>query len=226
MFILPPSDGTARLPVKIFSGIDYIVEKTVNSFVKNIHVVDVRISSHSHKDSPHVSVLILYEGDETLPGHASGSGWGGEQTASMPRRSAEMTKRIARENVEATAYPVAVAVWVAAATLHHDAGGIGEFKAVEIYEKVVEQGICGVRKQNTISSNITQYCVANAKPGQGNHRKLYRVGHGRYRLYRPTDDCSPGREGGPAEPRQDEIPDKYKYLLDWYIDVYCKTHPQ
>lgn len=62
------------MPVKIFSGVDYIVEKSVNRFVKDVRVVDVRVSSHSHKDSSRVTVLILYEGGEGLPAHASGPG--------------------------------------------------------------------------------------------------------------------------------------------------------
>ena len=67
----------AALPVKIFSGVDYIVEKSVNSFVKDVRVLDVRVSSHAHKDSSRVTVLILYEGGENLPAHASGPGLGG-----------------------------------------------------------------------------------------------------------------------------------------------------
>ena len=65
------------MPVRIFSGVDYVVEKSVNSFVKNVRVVDVRISSHAHKDTSRVTVLVLYEGGENLPAHASGPGLGG-----------------------------------------------------------------------------------------------------------------------------------------------------
>ena len=81
MLILPSPGGRRYLPVKIFSGVDYIVEKSVNSFVKNVRVLDVRISSHSHKDSSRVTVLILYEGGAGLPAHASGPGLGGGPAA-------------------------------------------------------------------------------------------------------------------------------------------------
>jgi len=74
MLILPRPRGGARLPVRIFSGVDYVVEKSVNSFVKNVRVIDVRISSHPHKDSSRVTVLVLYEGGEGMPAHAQGPG--------------------------------------------------------------------------------------------------------------------------------------------------------
>lgn len=64
------------MPVKIFSGVDYIVEKSVNGFIRNVKVLDVRITSHTHNSKPHVSVLIHYEG--TPPVHATGPGLVGE----------------------------------------------------------------------------------------------------------------------------------------------------
>ena len=60
------------MPVKIFSGVDYIVEKSINKFIKDVKVIDIQISSHVHNDKPQVSVLILYEGDP--PAHATGPG--------------------------------------------------------------------------------------------------------------------------------------------------------
>ncbi len=60
------------MPVKIFSGVDYVVERSVNRFAKDVKVVDVRISTHVHGDKPQVTVLVLYEG--TPPAHAAGPG--------------------------------------------------------------------------------------------------------------------------------------------------------
>lgn len=61
------------MPVRIFSGADYIVEKSVNQFVKDVKVIDIKISSHlSSNNKSIVSVLIHYEG--TSPSHADGPG--------------------------------------------------------------------------------------------------------------------------------------------------------
>ena len=77
MILAGPARAAQGMPVKIFSGVDYIVEKSVNRFVKDVRVVDVRVSSHAHKDTSRVTVLVLYEGGENLPPHASGPGLGG-----------------------------------------------------------------------------------------------------------------------------------------------------
>jgi hypothetical protein len=51
---------------------------------------------------------------------------------------------------------------------------------------------------------------------------LYETGTGRRRLFRPGDDYHPEREGPPERrgtritPRREDIPERYRYLLDWY----------
>ena len=61
------------MPVKIFSGADHIVEKSVNDFIKNLKVIDIQISSHLNKNEKSVvTVLIHYEG--APPGHSAGPG--------------------------------------------------------------------------------------------------------------------------------------------------------
>ena len=42
------------MPVKIFSGVDYIVEKSINKFIKDVKVLDIQISSHVHNEKPQV----------------------------------------------------------------------------------------------------------------------------------------------------------------------------
>lgn len=78
--LLFPSLRRTGLPVKIFSGVDYIVEKSANDFVKDARVVDVRISPPSSDDPPRVAVLILYEG-ETPPAPVQELGLDGAQLA-------------------------------------------------------------------------------------------------------------------------------------------------
>lgn len=213
---IAPRGARRHLPVRIFSGADYEVEKEVNSFVRDVRVVDVRISSYLRKDLPRVAVLVLYE--ESVNSHL----------AAAPRGPA-ISGSIRKGGVRPAATPVTipVAVWVAAATLHRDGGDAGidrDFKVQEILAKVLEQGIYDKKVQKkAIESNITQYCVSNARPGQGNHRKLYRVRRGVYRLYRPGDDCFRGRENGPESPEPNDLPGEYRDLLEWYNREYCQA---
>ena len=61
------------MPVKIFSGVEYIVEKSVNDFIKNVKVIDIKITSHLNKnEKSQVFVLIHYEGES--PSHSTGPG--------------------------------------------------------------------------------------------------------------------------------------------------------
>ena len=64
------SKRTLSMPVKIFSGVDYIVEKSVNRFIKGMKILDIQITSHIHNDKVQITVLIHYEGE--TPAHASG----------------------------------------------------------------------------------------------------------------------------------------------------------
>ena len=209
--------------VKIFSGIDHAVEKSVNSFVRGVRVVDVRISPPSPGDPPRVAVLILYEGDDIPQALAPGTGPDGGPPADAPLAPAETPGRVGGDARPARPVTVAVAVWVATATLHLDEGVDKEFPVWKIYDRVVEQGICGKKAKKTIDSNITLYCVANADPW-GQHRKLYRAGPATYRLYRPGDDAH-DRRYGPSAPDPSELPDGYRHLPAWYADEYCAARP-
>ena len=215
------------MPVKVFSGVDYIVEKLANDFVKGARIVDVRISPLSPDDPPRVAVLILYEGAEIPSAHAQGPGLDGGQPANAPRMPTTKPGHVGDDARPATTVKMAIAVWVATATLHYDEGINEVFPARKIRDKVVEQGIYKktIRKK-TIESNITQYCVSNAPPGQGNHRKLYRVRDGMYRLYRPGDDYSSGKKSGPEAPEINDLPGKHRYLLGWYNSEYCRVRLQ
>ena len=217
--ISPSLRGRTGLPVKIFSGVDYIVEKSTNDFVKDARVVDVRISPPSPDDPPRVAVLILYEGNEIPSAHVQGHKLDGGQPVDAPQITAGAPGRAWNDARPTIATTVPVAVWVATATLHFDEGIDKEFPVQKIHDKVVEQGIYGKKSKKTIDSNITLYCVANTEPWS-QHRKLYRARPATYRLYRPGDDAH-GARRGPIAPDPDELPDAYKHLLAWYADEYC-----
>jgi len=59
------------VPVKIFSGVEHIVEKSVNHFIRDVKVIDIKITSHLNKnEKSQFYVLIHYEG--TDPSHSEG----------------------------------------------------------------------------------------------------------------------------------------------------------
>jgi hypothetical protein len=41
-----------------------------------------------------------------------------------------------------------------------------------------------------------------------------------YRLVRPGDHAHPSRKGK-TKPERTELPEQYRYLLDWYEQIYC-----
>lgn len=108
-----------------------------------------------------------------------------------------------------------VAVWIATATLHKQYPTKNSFSKKEIFNKVREQNLFD-KDDSTISTHISSHCVANIKAQPGDHKKIYRVSRGRYRLYRLDDNYDITRKSGTAEPSIYELPDKYHDLLDWY----------
>ncbi len=62
-----------HVPVKIFSGVEHVVEKSINNFIKDVKVIDIKITSHLNKnDKSQMFVLIHYEG--VPPSHSAGPG--------------------------------------------------------------------------------------------------------------------------------------------------------
>lgn len=62
-----------HVPVKIFSGVEHVVEKSINNFIKDVKVIDIKITSHLNKnDKSQIFVLIQYEG--APPSHSTGPG--------------------------------------------------------------------------------------------------------------------------------------------------------
>ena len=113
------------------------------------------------------------------------------------------------------------AVWVAAATLHKLYGIRRDFSNKVIFEKMIEHDISTASEQS-FALCISRHCVANNSGKPSDHRKLYRVSRGRYRLYRKGDYYNQSRKHSTEEPDIEELPDKYKHLIKWYYEEYCK----
>src|SRR5581483_3562133 len=107
-------------------------------------------------------------------------------------------------------------VWVATAMLSREHPARAGFTHEEIHRKVYEIEPEHGFTDSAIRTHISSHCVANSDPDPGKHRKLYRNKDGTYRLFRPRDDFRPGRRDGKLLPETEQLPAKYRDLIDWY----------
>ncbi len=119
-------------------------------------------------------------------------------------------------NTVALQFKVADETWVAAALLHREHPDAEDFTVADIVERAAIEGF--VRRSVYVHAN--SHCVANRPPNPGAYRMLYETAPDRRRLFRDKDHAHPRREGK-TSPRRDQIPDQYRYLLDWYDTEYA-----
>lgn len=115
-------------------------------------------------------------------------------------------------------------VWIATALLHKENPARSDFTISEIVARVDEEGILGEVRRGT-RAHVTQHCVANRQRQTGRYRMLYQTGKHTRRLYRPRDQYHSSRQGGKITPAREDIPARYRHLLDWYHEEYVKNAP-
>jgi hypothetical protein len=125
-----------------------------------------------------------------------------------------------------TQIKVADQVWIATALLHREHPERVDFEIEEIKNRAAkEAGRQPLRPGLYI--HIVQHCVANRAPSPGRYRMLVETGPGRRRLFRTGDSYYVAREGSKTHPAVEELPEKYRKLLDWYRkwDAASSTRP-
>jgi hypothetical protein len=173
-------------------------------------VIDLALSISKYL-SQHLSINQIFRAKNRVHGNVTQSG-----------TYRDKTHNTLISHHKSTGISTAVAVWIAVATLHRQYSTRYDFSSKEILLRIKEQDICDASK-NTMAAHVSVHCVANNKPYPNKHRKLYRVSHGRYRLYRRGDYYNPERRNGQMEPDINELPDKYKDLIKWYQQEYCNA---
>jgi len=113
---------------------------------------------------------------------------------------------------------VADEAWIATAILHRENPDREDFSVQEIVDRAVAENITG-RLRPGVEVHVRFHCVANRAPKPARLRMLYDTGEGR-RLYREGDACHAGRTGKIA-PEPNDIPEEYRFLLDWYRREYA-----
>jgi hypothetical protein len=112
-------------------------------------------------------------------------------------------------------FKVADEVWIAAALLHREHPERTDFAVDEIVDRARREGLSKPFRKGVYVHAI-QHCVANRAPNSGRYRMLVETSPGRRRLFRIGDSYHPAREGSKTTPEIEELPEKYRDLLDWY----------
>lgn len=120
---------------------------------------------------------------------------------------------------------VADEVWIAAALLHRQHPDRLDFTVTEIVRRAESEKVSGGPLRSGVQTHAYSHCVANRAPGSARYRMLIETAKGRRRLFRPGDPCHRGRIGKTA-PRDDEIPPRYRELIDWYRRDYVGAAPR
>lgn len=116
-----------------------------------------------------------------------------------------------------TKLKVADETWIATALLHREFPEREDFTAKEIEERARVENITGELRKG-VYVHAVLHCVANKAPNPGRYRMLFATTGTRRRLYRPGDTVHLGRSSARARPEREDLPEQYRYLLDWYRD--------
>lgn len=114
---------------------------------------------------------------------------------------------------------VADEVFIATALLHRENPDREDFTVSEIADRAAMENIFGKQRPG-VRIHASLHCVANKPPNPANYRMLYAVGQ-RRRLIKAGDPVHPGRIGK-IWPTPDDIPEKYRELIDWAKQRYGK----
>jgi hypothetical protein len=114
---------------------------------------------------------------------------------------------------------IADEVWIATALLHREHPERQDFTVQEIRARVLKEGITGEVRAG-LETHIRQHCVANLPSETNRARLLYATTTRTRRLFREGDPYDPRRAGGRVAPLAENIPEEYRFLLDWYALEY------
>jgi hypothetical protein len=115
----------------------------------------------------------------------------------------------------------AVEVFVATTLLHQRNPDRQDFNIQEIVNQVAMENVYGTLRSG-INVHVSQHCVANKVPNPAKHRMLFATGKHTRRLVLPNDEAHPDRTGK-IFPEADEMPERYRPLLEWAKDRFEKA---
>ena len=110
---------------------------------------------------------------------------------------------------------VADEVWIATALLHREHPRRTAFAVEEIVARAQKEGMVQPLRPG-VYVHAVQHCVANRPPNPGRYRMLFETSDGERRLYRQRDPYHPDRDGAKIMPSAEDLPERYRKLLEWY----------
>jgi len=122
-------------------------------------------------------------------------------------------------------------IWIAVATLHQEMPDRLDFTKDEIRQKLRGLGLMEGLKSQSVAAHLKQHLVANVPPSSTKYRMLYETTPGgNLRLFRPGDFTyatrREGRKLSKTVPERNNLPPKYRPLLDWYNTwAHCTEEP-
>jgi len=124
------------------------------------------------------------------------------------------------------AIKVADEIWVAAALLHREHPEQPDFSVNQIVQRAIVENLSGQYRQG-LQMHASHHCVAQKRPNPPStrHRMLTETSRGRRRLFRPGDPFHIDRKSGKTTPNGEDLPGKYRRLLDWYENEYASEKP-
>ncbi|MBV8842673.1 MAG: hypothetical protein JO307_07665 [Bryobacterales bacterium] len=122
-----------------------------------------------------------------------------------------------------TEIKVADETFIAVALLHWEHPERADFTIGEIVERAREENLYGVLRPG-VRVHATLHCVANRAPNPGRYRMLYATGEHTRRLLHAGDPVHPDRTGK-IWPDLENVPERYRDLIQWTKRQYAETPP-
>jgi hypothetical protein len=119
----------------------------------------------------------------------------------------------------ATIIKVADETWIVTALLHRENPDREDFTINEIVARAAKENMNGSLRPG-VRIHATLHAVANLPPNPGRYRMLLSTGRSTRRLFRPGDPYDSARERGKIVPEPQQIPARYRDLLQWYKSEY------
>ena len=110
---------------------------------------------------------------------------------------------------------VADEVWIATALLQKENPTQADFTVDEIVTRARQEALTASLRPG-VYLHAQMHCVANRAPNPGRYRMLVETSKGRRRLFRPDDRYDTRRAGSKTVPAREDLPEKYRPLLNWY----------
>ncbi len=114
---------------------------------------------------------------------------------------------------------VADEAWIGLALLHRDHPDRESFTVREILERVKNERLTPELRPG-VQVHIYLHNVANLPPNSARYRMFWKLPDDTFRLIRPGDHPHPLRKGK-TKPSREELPERCRYLLDWYEREFC-----